>query len=500
MTPSSSRPPPNRRRPPAAARAAASLGRHRRRHLARLARPHAQPRAAARGIRCRRRRSAREARRRGVMPIRGPVATVDLAPVRRGRAARMGALRAAPGSSPARSRAPRSACLAPSTARAPARGRGAGASPRSPNAAPAPGSAPRRPCPRARQTKLSRSGCRRRGTRRRARAARTGARFAAVRPDVRVAGGIVALVALALHDHPADAVEQQRAADQVARRRRAPSDRRSSASSRTRGEQSASSSPDLLEGCAGGLRAARRAAPTRCRPPSASTPAIAPGAAPRSRSRRAGRSGGRAPPGSARTGALPCSSASRTSSPTTPWASRNGIPLRTRRSATSVAAANSSAAASASRSRSKLRPTEHALGRLEAELEGVDGVEERLLVLLEVLRVGERQPVHDPGEGQEAGGDPRRLGSQQLGRVGVLLLRHDARARGEVLGQLAEGELVARPEHDLGAEAGEVHGADRGRGEVVENEVAVGDRVDRVGRDRVEAQVARRRRRDRGPS
>ncbi len=35
-------------------------------------------------------------------------------------------------------------------------------------------------------------------------------------PDIRVAGGIVALVALALDDHPADAVEQQRAADQVA--------------------------------------------------------------------------------------------------------------------------------------------------------------------------------------------------------------------------------------------------------------------------------------------
>ena len=33
--------------------------------------------------------------------------------------------------------------------------------------------------------------------------------------DVRVAGGIVALVALTLHDHPANPVEEQRAADQV---------------------------------------------------------------------------------------------------------------------------------------------------------------------------------------------------------------------------------------------------------------------------------------------
>ena len=95
------------------------------------------------------------------------------------------------------------------------------------------------------------------------------------------------------------------------------------------------------------------------------------------------------------------------------------------------------------------QPAEHALGRLEAELEVVDRVEQRLLVLLQVLRVGERQAVQDPGEGQEARRDPRRLGPEQLRRVGVLLLRHDARARREVLGELAEPELVARPEHDL---------------------------------------------------
>ena len=35
-------------------------------------------------------------------------------------------------------------------------------------------------------------------------------------PDVRMAGGIVALVALDLHDHAANSLEQQRAADQVA--------------------------------------------------------------------------------------------------------------------------------------------------------------------------------------------------------------------------------------------------------------------------------------------
>ena len=68
--------------------------------------------------------------------------------------------------------------------------------------------------------------------------------------------------------------------------------------------------------------------------------------------------------------------------------------------------------------------------------------------------------MQDPEQGRQRGGDPRRLGAQQLRGVGVLLLRHDARARGEGLGGLAEAELVARPEDDLGAEAREVGRAD----------------------------------------
>ena len=45
-------------------------------------------------------------------------------------------------------------------------------------------------------------------------------------------------------------------------------------------------------------------------------------------------------------------------------------------------------------------------------------------------------------------------------------------------GGLAERELLARPEHDLAAKSRKVHGADRCRGEVVEREVAIRDRVD----------------------
>ena len=78
---------------------------------------------------------------------------------------------------------------------------------------------------------------------------------------------------------------------------------------------------------------------------------------------------------------------------------------------------------------------EHAGGRGEAERERVRGVEERLLVLLEVLVVGHRQPVESAVQPHQPADDPRRLRAQELGGVGVLLLGHDARARREAVGR-----------------------------------------------------------------
>ena len=157
----------------------------------------------------------------------------------------------------------------------------------------------------------------------------------------------------------------------------------------------------------------------------------------------------------------------------------------------SVAAISSSAAAAASRSRSNAIPSQHPGRRLQRQVERVDRVEQVLLVLLHVLVVGQREPVQHAVQRRQPRHDPRRLGAQQLGRVGVLLLRHDRGARRPRVGDLAEAELVRRPQHDLGAEPREVRRARRRRGEEVEHEVAVGDGVDRVRGDRGEAELAR---------
>ena len=155
----------------------------------------------------------------------------------------------------------------------------------------------------------------------------------------------------------------------------------------------------------------------------------------------------------------------------------------------SVAAISSSDAASAIRSRSKVAPRTMPDGRREAQAQRVDRVEQVRLVLLQVLVVGQRQRVQHAVHRGQVADDARGLRAQQLGRVRVLLLRHDRAAARPGVGEPDEAELLARPEHELGAEAREVRRAGRRGADPVEDEVAVGDGVERVRRDAVEAEL-----------
>ena len=101
--------------------------------------------------------------------------------------------------------------------------------------------------------------------------------------------------------------------------------------------------------------------------------------------------------------------------------------------------------------------------------------------------------MQHPVQGRQVGGHPRRLGPQQLGGVRIFLLGHDRRPRREGVGDLAEPELLAGPEHHLRAQPGEMGAAGGGGRQEVQDEVAVGDRVDRVLRHRREPELARER-------
>ena len=121
----------------------------------------------------------------------------------------------------------------------------------------------------------------------------------------------------------------------------------------------------------------------------------------------------------------------------------------------------------------------------------VDGVEQRLLVLLVVLVVCQRLRLHQHQQAHQVAGDASALAAHQLGYVRVLLLRHDRGAGAEAVGQVHEAELRRGPQHQFLAEAREVGHQQRGEGAELDREIAVGDRVEAVARGCAEAELGR---------
>ncbi len=129
---------------------------------------------------------------------------------------------------------------------------------------------------------------------------------------------------------------------------------------------------------------------------------------------------------------------------------------------------------------------------VQGQVQGVEGLEHRRLVLLHVLGIGQRKTLHHRGQGDQRAHDPARLGPHQFGGVGVALLRHDGRAGGQVVRQGGETEHRRHPDHDLLGQARQVARGDRGCGQAFQREVAVGHGVQTVGHRALEAQVLRR--------
>ena len=85
------------------------------------------------------------------------------------------------------------------------------------------------------------------------------------------------------------------------------------------------------------------------------------------------------------------------------------------------------------------------------------------------------------------------LAAHELERIGILLLRHHAAAGAERVGQLEEAVLVAAEDDQILGQPAEVHHRHRARVEERRREVAIRRRVDAVGDDAREAEIARER-------
>ena len=123
--------------------------------------------------------------------------------------------------------------------------------------------------------------------------------------------------------------------------------------------------------------------------------------------------------------------------PASSCATRNGTPWRTSHSAMSVASEKPCGASSAIRPMSNRSVATMPANAGSRTVSGVDLVEHRLLVLLQVAVVRQRQALERGEQAGEVADEPAGLAAGELGDVGVLLLRHDARPRG--VGVVAAG-------------------------------------------------------------
>ncbi|KAG7666467.1 hypothetical protein KSW81_008416 [Nannochloris sp. 'desiccata'] len=142
----------------------------------------------------------------------------------------------------------------------------------------------------------------------------------------------------------------------------------------------------------------------------------------------------------------------------------------------------------------------HAGEGRQQHFERLDGVEHGLFVFLQVAVVREGQSLECRQQAREVANESPRLAARELGDVGVLLLRHDRRARREAVVQGHVAELAGVPEDDLFCQPRQVNAELRRDVGELGDEVACGRRVDRVlgraaeselGRDegRIEAQA-----------
>ena len=154
-----------------------------------------------------------------------------------------------------------------------------------------------------------------------------------------------------------------------------------------------------------------------------------------------------------------------------------------------MAAAAGSSAAAAMRSVSKVSSASIPLSAARPRRDLVEGVEEGLLVLLEVPVVGQGQALQRGQQAGQVADEAARLAPGQLGHVGVLLLRHHRAAGGVGVREAAEAELLAAPQHQLLADAGQVHAEQGEREEGLGHEVPVAHGVEGVVEGGGEAEV-----------
>jgi len=130
----------------------------------------------------------------------------------------------------------------------------------------------------------------------------------------------------------------------------------------------------------------------------------------------------------------------------------------------------------------------------EARDEGEHGRDEfngegRLLRLLHVFIVGQRQAFELERYGLRSAMDAADLGADELGEIRIFLLRHGAGAGGKCFRQVDKSKLRRGEKRDLLRETAEMQTNECELVEVLEDEVAIAGGIDGIGGRRSETQL-----------
>src|SRR6266568_6597247 len=110
----------------------------------------------------------------------------------------------------------------------------------------------------------------------------------------------------------------------------------------------------------------------------------------------------------------------------------------------------------------------------------IDGIEERLLIFLKIAIIRGGKRFQHRQDRDQISIKPAGLAARQLRHIGILLLRHQARAGGKSVAELHETEFARAPGDQIFAQTREMHSDHRQAKKKLDRKIAIADGIDTV--------------------
>ena len=125
----------------------------------------------------------------------------------------------------------------------------------------------------------------------------------------------------------------------------------------------------------------------------------------------------------------------------------------------------------------------------QTELDGINGIKDTLLVLLQILVVSQWQALNSGQHSHEMAHNPTGFASYQLGYIRILLLRHHGRASAMSIIQLNKEELTGTPQNGFLTETGQMNHENGSRRQELHNIIPIRYSIQTVAIDSIKIQL-----------